>query len=612
MTVKNHDILMSEVKNLLGKAAIEAVPFADRQQGFYSTFFLVTKKTGDYRAVVNLRPLNQYLKTLHFKMDTMKTVLNLVKKGDWAFSVDLKDAYFHILIHPSHRKYLRFCIKGKAYQYRVLAFGPKTSPRVFTKVVAVVAAHLRMQSIRLAVYLDDWLALNAIRQMLLRDRKRILELLSQLGFLINSEKSNLEPTQDITYIGGRFWLDKGIVLPTPDRMLKLREVVTNLMGKVVPANIGCNGLLHRANPECKTIALVETCIQRSRGFDSKLSTSIRALDLVVTESQHCKGQIFVSEPYKQGDCHGCIQPGLGRQLGSSNSAGLLVKCKETTSHKLSGIGNSCLDCSKISSSISEPVSADQERQLYRDTVHQSSGGDLVSSVVLQNLGTLAISDQNNINLKGAHISGSLNILPDQLSRIIIRPTEWTLNDSMLHKIFHIWGEPMIDLFASFHNKKMDIFCTWDHHPQALAVDAFSMSWNQMFAYAFPPICLIPKVLQHMRLGQCQVILIAPQWPRRHWYPDLLEMCIANPIKLPLRQDLLRQPKSIIYHPDPKVFSLNAWLLSTDSSKQEVFHKELKVYCQHHGGQVLRKTTLVNSSSSVAGVVKNKLIYIQHL
>ena len=37
---------MSEVKKILGKAAIEAVPFADRQQGFYSTFFLVTKKTG--------------------------------------------------------------------------------------------------------------------------------------------------------------------------------------------------------------------------------------------------------------------------------------------------------------------------------------------------------------------------------------------------------------------------------------------------------------------------------------------------------------------------------------------------------------------------------------
>ena len=82
MTVKKHDILMSEVKNLLGKAAKEAVSFADLQQGFYSMFFLVRKTTGDYRAVINLRPLNQYLKTQHFKKDTMKTVLNLVKKGD--------------------------------------------------------------------------------------------------------------------------------------------------------------------------------------------------------------------------------------------------------------------------------------------------------------------------------------------------------------------------------------------------------------------------------------------------------------------------------------------------------------------------------------------------
>ena len=134
--------------------------------------------------MLNLRPLNQYLKTKHFKMDTLSKVLNLVKKGDWRISIDLKDAYFHILIHPAHRKYLRFCIQGKALQYRALAFGPKTSQRVFTKVVSVVAAYLRMQSIRLAVYLDDWLALNAVRKLLLRDRQVILNLLSRLGFLV--------------------------------------------------------------------------------------------------------------------------------------------------------------------------------------------------------------------------------------------------------------------------------------------------------------------------------------------------------------------------------------------------------------------------------------------
>ena len=31
---------------------------------------------------------------------------------------------------------------------------------------------------------------------------------------------------------------------------------------------------------------------------------------------------------------------------------------------------------------------------------------------------------------------------------------------------------MIDLFASFQNKKMDLFCSWEHHQAAYAVDAF--------------------------------------------------------------------------------------------------------------------------------------------
>ncbi|VDI76632.1 Hypothetical predicted protein [Mytilus galloprovincialis] len=93
-------------------------------------------------------------------MDTMTKVLNLVKKGDWACSLDLQDAYLHVPIFPKHRKYLRFAIDETVYQFKVLCFGPTSSPRVFTKIVSVVAAHLRKQGIRLAVYLDDWLIVD--------------------------------------------------------------------------------------------------------------------------------------------------------------------------------------------------------------------------------------------------------------------------------------------------------------------------------------------------------------------------------------------------------------------------------------------------------------------
>ena len=104
----------------------------------------------------------------------------------------------------------------------------------------------------------------------------------------------------------------------------------------------------------------------------------------------------------------------------------------------------------------------------------------------------------------------------------------------------------------------------------------------MFAYALPRICLFPKVLGHMKQGHCQVILIVQQWPRRHWYPDVLQLPIANPIKLPVTQNLLSQPKMIIYHLYPKVLSRIAWLLSRDNSLQTDVHWKLETYCLHLG------------------------------
>ena len=73
VNANNQAILNVEIESLLQTAVIEPVPFAQRLQGFYSTFFLAPKKMGDLQAVINLRPLNQYLKTQHFKMDALKT-----------------------------------------------------------------------------------------------------------------------------------------------------------------------------------------------------------------------------------------------------------------------------------------------------------------------------------------------------------------------------------------------------------------------------------------------------------------------------------------------------------------------------------------------------------
>jgi len=115
--------------------------------------------------------------------------------------------------------------------------------------------------------------------------------------------------------------------------------------------------------------------------------------------------------------------------------------------------------------------------------------------------------KHNITLKSAHIAGQKNILADHLSRNRICPTEWTLNDQIVQTVFAMWGKPMIDLFASGDNHKTPVFCSWIPHQNALAVDSLSISWDRMWAYAFPPICLIPKAISIHKIpfGQMKFI-----------------------------------------------------------------------------------------------------------
>ena len=62
--------------------------------------------------------------------------------GDWMVSLDLKDAYLQVPMHPESRKFLRFMVGGKVYQLKVLCFGLSTAPQVFTRVMAPMSAIL--------------------------------------------------------------------------------------------------------------------------------------------------------------------------------------------------------------------------------------------------------------------------------------------------------------------------------------------------------------------------------------------------------------------------------------------------------------------------------------
>ena len=89
--------LEEEVANLLKKRAVEEI--IPECPGFYSRIFLVPKKNGKLRLIIDLSVLNRFVHVQSFKMETQRKVRNAISPNDWAFSLDLTDAYLHIPIH---------------------------------------------------------------------------------------------------------------------------------------------------------------------------------------------------------------------------------------------------------------------------------------------------------------------------------------------------------------------------------------------------------------------------------------------------------------------------------------------------------------------------------
>jgi hypothetical protein len=214
-------ILDQEVKELLEKLAVH--PVDQQTDGFISSLFVVPKKDGGNRPVVNLKPLNQYLIYEHFKMEGIHMLRDLLKQGDWLVKIDLKDAYLTVPIWKNHQKYLRFLWKDNMLEFACLPFGLATAPRVFTKLMKPVVALLRQWGIRLIIYLDDILIMAESQDLVLHQAASTLNLLESLGFLVNYKKSQLVPSQQLEFLG--LLIDsRGLTLQLPgEKLRKIRK-----------------------------------------------------------------------------------------------------------------------------------------------------------------------------------------------------------------------------------------------------------------------------------------------------------------------------------------------------------------------------------------------------
>ena len=193
--------LQGEIVKMLQKRAIEQVHMGETKNQFISHLFLRPKKDGSLRPILNLKPLNRFVPYEHFKMEGLHMALDMIQPQEYFAKLDLKDAYYSMLIGEQTRPYLRFRWQDQLFQFRVCPFGLATAPRVFTKILKPVVSVLRRAGVKLVIYLDDMILLNQDQSLLRSQIKTTVWLLEHLGFQINWEKSMLNPVQQIEFLG---------------------------------------------------------------------------------------------------------------------------------------------------------------------------------------------------------------------------------------------------------------------------------------------------------------------------------------------------------------------------------------------------------------------------
>ncbi|KAJ8043910.1 TBC1 domain family member 10B [Holothuria leucospilota] len=421
--------LEKEISDLLRKKAIYVVKdFPTKLHR--SSFFLTPKKPDSWRPIINLKPLN--------------------------------------------KAFLAFRYRNVDFCFRALPFGLSTAPRVFTRVTKVVLAFLRRQGIHVFAYLDDWLLVGRSAQEMSDLTAYTVSLLENLGWIVNVEKSSLIPTQMITYLGAILDFRTGTASPSPQRVLTLSDMASDMLTRSnAPAKtwlrlLGLMASMVDVIPFCR-LFMRPIQIHLLEYFSPSRSPLSKRVPVLPSVRDHLlwwthPHSIASGRPFRE------VRPKSTITTDAPLSGWGAVWESET----LSGLWNSkdsslhinLLELMAVHLAISKwgPLLKNHEVSVLCDNSTTVSyinrqGGTRSTSLCINTWDLLHLCRHYNILIRASHLAGQENVMADALSRGNLQETEWSLSQVWANHIFQIYDKPMLDLFATPSNAKLPVFCT---------------------------------------------------------------------------------------------------------------------------------------------------------
>ena len=615
-------IIEEQLSMLLKQRVIEITEQSPDQ--VLSNIFLRQKKDGSHRLILNLKPLNQYVRKQHFKMETLKHVLTMIKPNAWFASIDLRQAYYSVPVHKDYKKYLRFIFKNVCYAFTVLPFGLSSSPRLFTKMLKPVFSTLRKSGHSNATYIDDSFLQGDTKTACKLNIEDTMNLVDDLGFTVNVEKSILKPTQCIAFIGFLLnSLDMTVRL-TPQKREDIKECCKSalkantlsirdfarVIGKLVASEQGVQyaGLYYKQLEIEK-----DTALKINKGnFEAKISISNKCRNCLLWWIENVDSACRLIQ---------LPNPVIVIESDSSNYGwGGYDKTNNVTvsglwlnEDKIHHINYLELKAAYLALQFLCEQIRNAHVHLFLDNTvaikYISKMGGRVTELNDLTQDIWKWCEKRKIILSAFHIPGVENVTADKLSRLTSTDMEWAIRDDIF-ELFMTKFEVMcdIDLFASRFNKKLPKYASFTPDPEAYAVNAFSLNWNNFkCVYIFPPFSLIAAILQKIDSEKTTAVLVAPLFTTQVWFPRLLKMiCKQSYLLPPSTQILINSKYPEKEHPLDQM-RLAAFLISGQSSLVMDYQKKLPTCSYRHGNYQHVNSISRITKSGCSFVVHGKLI-----
>lgn len=537
-----------EQKDLIMKKAVEP---ARRKFCVLKQFCIEKKGSRAMRPILNMKILSPYIDSPHFKMEGVRAMKDLLRKGDWLCRIDLKDAYLHVRLHNQDRRFVQYWFHGHLYQWKVLPFGYRDAPRFFQKLMVTALAPLRKKGVRMVIYLDDILVMEESELRCKNVRDEALRQLVQLGLGINLEKSHLTPTRSLVFLG--ILVDtQSLMLSLPvEKIAKCRRSIRKILKKAANGNKialwdlqSLAGTL-QATSECMSHQrlrmnhLLETMNEARKLPDAAAFLSQAAkedLQWWINNMEEWNGKLIVPPQVDHVIEVDASDLGLGAAYFGDRSVPL-------TAHKFLPPDLHINHRELLAAEYGLRTFSSHEG--WKDCSIRIKTDNFVAAAYLNKMGgkvpqLCRITEKihqfalaRNLTISAEWIPGKDNKIADSISRIRNNYADKMLHPRVFKEIQRKFGKMEIDLFATEQTRQVHRYVSRRAEENSWYVDVFSRPLPKgLKMYANPPFVLIGRFLAKVRREKANVTLVAPVWPSQPWWPDLMQMMKGDP--LPLR------------------------------------------------------------------------------